>query len=112
MNWDGVKYIFQIPLDWYRGVHKWIENSYGTDFLTVTEGAYGGQRIGIDQNAFVAYVNEAISGDISVDLSGYVKSVNDIKPDENGNVYLDENFLEASDITTPGIVVGTDYAGD
>lgn len=41
-----------------------------------------------------------------------MKSVSDIKPDENGNVNLGENFLEPIDITTPGIVVGTDYKGE
>ena len=41
-----------------------------------------------------------------------MKSVSDINPDENGNVDLGANFLEPSDITTPGIVVGTDYKGE
>jgi hypothetical protein len=106
MDWDSVQYIFQIPLDWYKGVHNWIENSYGTDFLTVSEGYYGGQRIGIDKDLFVDAVNDAV---LSSGLSGYVKTVNNIKPDEDGNVDLDDNFLETTDIASPGLTVGLDY---
>lgn len=103
INWDSIKYIFQVPKDWYSYIHRKIHNAYGTLFIRVLDGEYGGMKIDIDRDLF----NEAVED--AVDLDGYVKSVNNIEPDENGNVDLDENFLEASDITTPGIVVGTDY---
>lgn len=106
MNWDYIKYIFQIPRDWFRYIHRKIHNAYGTLFIRVLDGEYGGMKIDIDKQVFKETVEDAI------DLDSYVKTVNDIGPDENGNVDLDANFLEASDITTPGIVVGTDYQGE
>lgn len=106
INWDSIKYIFQIPKDWYSYIHRKIHNAYGTLFIRVMDGEYGGMKIDIDKAIFKEAVEDA------VDLDGYVKSVNDIKPDEDGNVDLDANFLESSDITTPGITVGTDYQGE
>lgn len=82
MNWDSIRYIFQIPLSWYQKIHKRVFNAYGTNFLTVREGYYGGTEVGIDSDGFAAEVNRA------VDLSGYVKSVDGQTPDENGNVEL------------------------
>lgn len=66
MDWDGIKYIFQIPISWYRKIHNMVFHAYGTNFLTVREGYYGGMEIGVDSNGFAAEVNRA------VDLSGYV----------------------------------------
>ena len=106
INWDSIKYIFQIPRDWFRYIHRKIHNAYGVLFIRVMDGEYGGMKIDIDKQVFKETVEDAIN------LDEYVKSVNDVKPDKNGNVDLDANFLEASDITTPGIVVGTDYKGE
>lgn len=82
MDWDGIKYIFQIPISWYRKIHNMVFHAYGTNFLTVREGYYGGMEVGIDSDGFAAEVNRA------VDLSGYVKTVDGQKPDLNGNVQL------------------------
>ena len=126
INWDSIRYFFQIPREWFRYIHRKIHNAYGTLFIRVMDGEYGGMKIDIDKTLFkeavedVAGLNEYVKSvdDITPDengnvkLEGYVKSVSDIKPDENGNVNLGENFLEPSDITTPGIVVGTDYKGE
>ena len=126
INWDAIKYIFQIPKDWYRYIHRKIHNAYGTLFIRVMDGEYGGMKIDIDKQAFKDAVEEAVDlngyvksvDDINPDengnvkLDGYVKSVSDIKPDEKGNVDLGANFLAPSDLTTPGIVVGTDYKGE
>lgn len=106
INWDSIKYIFQIPRDWFRYIHRKIHNAYGVLFIRVMDGEYGGMKIDIDKHVFKETVEDAIN------LDEYVKSVNDVKPDKNGNVDLDANFLEASDITTPGLVVGTDYKGE
>lgn len=106
INWDSIKYIFQIPRDWFRYIHRKIHNAYGALFIRVMDGEYGGMKIDIDKQVFKETVEDVIN------LDEYVKSVNDVKPDKNGNVDLDANFLKASDITTPGIVVGTDYKGE
>ena len=126
INWDSIRYFFQIPREWFRYIHRKIHNAYGTLFIRVMDGEYGGMKIDIDKAMFkeavedVAGLNEYVKSvdDVTPDengnvkLEGYVKSVSDIKPDENGNVNLGENFLEPSDITTVGIVVGTDYKGE
>lgn len=126
LNWNSIKYIFQIPKEWYSYIHRKIHNAYGTLFIRVMDGEYGGMKIDIDPTLFkeavedVAGLNEYVKSvdDITPDengnvkLEGYVKSVSDIEPDENGNVNLGENFLEPTDITTVGIVVGTDYKGE
>ena len=106
INWDSIKYIFQIPRDWFRYIHRKIHNAYGVLFIRVMDGEYGGMKIDIDKQVFKETVEDAIN------LDEYVKSVNDVKPDEKGNVDLSQNFLEASDITTPGMLVGTDYKGE
>ena len=126
INWDAIKYIFQIPKEWYSYIHRKIHNAYGTLFIRVMDGEYGGMKIDIDRTLFkeavedVAGLNEYVKSvdyitpdeNGNVKLEGYVKKVSDIEPDENGNVNLGENFLEPSDITTLGIVVGTDYVGE
>lgn len=106
INWDAIKYIFQIPKEWYSYIHRKIHNAYGTLFIRVMDGEYGGMKIDIDKQLFKEAV-EDVAG-----LDEYVKSVNNVTPDENGNVSLDDSYLEPSDITTPGIVVGTDYVGE
>lgn len=126
INWDSIRYFFQIPRDWFRYIHRKIHNAYGTLFIRVMDGEYGGMKIDIDKQVFKETVEDAIALDEyvksvddvtpdengNVKLEGYVKSVNDVEPDENGNVSLDANYLEPSDITTQGIVVGTDYNGE
>ena len=90
------------------------------------DGEYGGMKIDIDRTLFkeavedVAGLNEYVKSvdnitpdeNGNVKLEGYVKSVSGVEPDETGNVDLDANFLAPSDLTTPGIVVGTDYKGE
>jgi len=78
MDWDGIKYIFQIPLNWYRKVDNMIFHAYGSNFLTVREGYYGGLEIGIDNQGF----SDAI-GQLGY---GKVKTVDGHEPDENGEV--------------------------
>ena len=146
INWDSIKYIFQIPREWFRYIHRKIHNAYGTLFIRVMDGEYGGMKIDIDKTIFKETVEDAIgledyvksvddvtpdeNGNVKLDgyvksvddvnpdengnvkLDGYVKSVNDIAPDGNGNVSLDSNYLKPSDITTPRMVVGTDYIGE
>ena len=80
MNWDSIKYIFQIPLSWFKKIHHRVFNAYGSNFLIVRDGQYGGMEIAIDSDGF----------DSAVGRLGYgkVKTVNDESPDANGNVDL------------------------
>ena len=78
MDWDGIKYIFQIPLGWYRKIDNMVFHAYGSNFLTVREGYYGGLEIGIDNQGF----SDAV-GQLGY---GKVKTVDGKEPDDNGNV--------------------------
>lgn len=41
MNWDTIRYIFQIPLGWYKSIHDKVFNAYGTNFIKVRDGDDG-----------------------------------------------------------------------
>lgn len=66
LNWDNIKYLFQIPINWFKSISDRVFKAYGSNFIKVKEGYYGGTEIGIDQAAF----NEAVKN--VTDLSGYV----------------------------------------
>lgn len=88
--WDNIKYIFQIPLAWFKKIHDRVFNAYGVNFIVVKDGYYGGAEIGIDEGAFSDAVNQAV--DLS-SLSGAVKSVDNILPDANGNIDLSGSYV-------------------
>lgn len=94
VNLDNIKYIFQIPLEWFQRVHNASFNSYGEDFIVVTNEDSGINKIGIDEQDFAAKVEQY--------ASGKVKTVDGHEPDDNGNVSFD---LDANK------VVVTDDAG-
>jgi len=48
MDWEKIQYIFQIPISWYKKIHDRVFNAYGTNFIKVKEGYYGGMEIGLD----------------------------------------------------------------
>lgn len=77
LNWDGIKFLFQIPLEWFRKIHDRVFKAYGSGFLTVKEGYYGGTEIGIDDEAFAAAVqaNSAISGYVDLDTAQDITGV-------------------------------------
>lgn len=85
MNWNNIRYIFQIPLSWFKKVHDLIFKSYGTDFIKLKEGEYGGLEIGIDNEQFDNRVS-AIASSVTPSLSGVVTSVDGHSPDNNGAV--------------------------
>lgn len=94
MDFNAIKYIFQIPIEWYKKIHNRVFNAYGSNFLTVREGYYGGTEIGIDSDGFADEVKRV------VDLSSIVKSVDNIDPDEDGNVQLCAAVLSATQTFT------------
>jgi len=87
MDFGAIRYIFQIPLNWYRKIHDMVFHAYGTNFLTVREGYYGGMEIGVDSDGFAAEVRRA------VDLSGYVQTIDGEGPDISGNVDLSGTYV-------------------
>lgn len=78
-NWDNIKYLFQVPLGWFKAVHDYLFGAYGTNFIVVKQDQDGAMQIDVDQDAFAQAVSN-IAGD------GTVKSVDGIYPDLSGNV--------------------------
>ncbi len=56
MSWDNIKYLFQIPVAWFRKIHDRVYKAYGVNFLTVNEGENGGTEFGVDENMFAQMV--------------------------------------------------------
>ena len=81
MNFDNVKYLFQLPLEWFKGINDRVYKMFGTNFLTVREDQDGGTELGVDEEAFAQMVQQyAPQG------GGDVKSVDGVLPDANGDV--------------------------
>ena len=111
ISWDDIKYIFQIPLEWYKTIHDRVFNAYGSNFIRVSDGYYDGLEIGIDFDEFSDSVNSCISGyvrtvdnisadeDGNVELSGYVKSVDHISADSSGNINLSSYVKSVNNIS-------------
>lgn len=110
MNWENIKYIFQIPLAWYYKIHNKVFNAYGTNFIVVKDGDDDAMQIDVDEDSFKQAVHNAIdlSGvvqsvdgilpDVSgnVSLSGYVKTIDGISADEDGNIDLSDAYVTLS----------------
>lgn len=79
MNWDNIKYLFQIPVSWFRKIHDRVFKAYGTNFIVVkSNGEDGGMHIDVDYDAFQRDVNDAVDG--------VVRSVDGLAPDDSGDV--------------------------
>lgn len=104
-SFDKIKYLFQIPLEWFKTIHERIFNAYGTNFIIVKQGYYNGLEVSIDEEVFSAAVNDVVNMSES-----YVKSVNGQTPDDNGNVEIETlSPNDVLDILTDTKVVNEDY---
>ena len=100
VNWGTIKYIFEIPKQWFQTISNRVFNSYGTNFITVKDGYFGGLEVGVDVDQFNNQVKLAIGDKIvssvdgvSPDQSGNVdlnavRSINNLKPDDEGNLNI------------------------
>ena len=52
INWDNIKYLFQLPLEWFKSIHNKVFKAYGTNFIVVRDGDNGAMKIDIDENTF------------------------------------------------------------
>lgn len=34
-DWDNIKYIFQLPLEWFKATSDYLHGAYGTNFIQV-----------------------------------------------------------------------------
>ena len=85
MNWDNIKYLFQIPLEWFKAISNKVFRAYGTNFIRVRNGEEGAMNIDVDPDTFAQAVMNVTGGGSG---GGTVKSVDNIAPDANGNVPL------------------------
>lgn len=83
IDWDSIKYIFQIPVRWYREISNKVDKAYGKDFIKVRQdGMNDGLEIGVDKDLFERTVKD-IAGEPE---DGWVKTVDGRSPDAQGNV--------------------------
>lgn len=101
MNWDTVRYIFQIPIKWYRTIEDKIFKAYGSDFIVVRDtGDTGGMHIDVDEDVFASMVSRIAGGGIktvdyipstpdgNIPLSA-IRTINGEGPDISGELSLD-----------------------
>lgn len=84
LDWENIKYIFQIPVRWFKDVQDKIYHAYGSGFIDVKQNGYNdGLQIGIDQDQFEAEVKR-----ITGTAENQVSTVDGIGPGSDGNVAL------------------------
>lgn len=110
MNWDNIKYIFQVPLSWFKSIHDRVFGMYGTNFITVKADENGATQIAVDDDAFKQAVRSVGGGTVSsvdgvppdqngnVPL-GAIRTINDDGPDQDGNIDID--FVKSVNNTSP-----------
>ena len=59
-NWDNIKYLFQIPVEWFKAVHNRIFKAYGTNFIIVKDGSDDGMNIDVDETLFAEAVKSVM----------------------------------------------------
>ncbi len=47
---DNIKYVFQIPLAWFRAVNAFCFGSYGGNLIRITRGKDGAASFDVDEN--------------------------------------------------------------
>ena len=109
-NWDNIKYLFQIPFEWFKAIHDRVFGMYGTNFIVVREDEDGATQVDVDQDSFTRAVLNIAGGGVksvdgiypddngNVELFGYVESVDGIEPDDDGNVELSGYVKSVDDI--------------
>ena len=121
INWENIRYLFQIPFGWFKAISDKVFNAYGTNFIIVKDGDDGGMQIDVDEDMFgqmvsanvdlsgvvraisVDYPNEYYTPDangvLSIGTLGNVRSVNSTAPDSTGNVKLSGLVQSVNGIT-------------
>lgn len=107
MTWDNIKYLFQIPLGWFKAIHDRVFNAYGTNFIVVREDEDGATQITVDDESFTQAVRTIAGGGID-----YVKRVvTDVRWDGTTLKYSSENWTFVNGALT-GVVSNSDTTID
>ena len=55
---DNIKYVFQIPLAWFRAVNAFCFGSYGGNLIRITRGKDGAASFDVDENELAQLLPE------------------------------------------------------
>lgn len=117
VNFDSIKYLFEIPLGWYRKVHRACFESIGVDMVEIRPTPSGANEIGINMDDFTEAVKRVSKvksvdgiepndeGDVEL---GAVREVDGAEPDEDGVVDFGLNGSEWMKTTADGHIGTTD----
>lgn len=84
IDWEQIKFIFQIPKKWFQDIGNKIDHMYGEGFVSVKEnGRNDGIEIGIDHEQFEDEVRR-----ITGTTEYHVSTVDGVGPGSDGNVQL------------------------
>lgn len=84
VDWDNIKYIFQVPVRWFKRISDKVGHMYGAGFVRVRQDGYNdGIEVGIDQAQFEEEVKR-----ITGTAENQVSTVDGVGPDSGGNVQL------------------------
>lgn len=56
---DNIKYVFQIPLAWFRAVNAFCFGSYGGNLIRITRGKDGAASFDVDENELAQLIPQA-----------------------------------------------------
>lgn len=63
MNFDGIKYIFQIPLAWFKRVNEFVFHTYGGNLVQVRRDRNGAAEIFVDPDELESQVTDLLGSD-------------------------------------------------
>lgn len=81
MNLDGIKYIFQIPLVWFKRVGEFVFRSYGGNLVQIRRDRNGAAEIFVDPDELKDQATSLLNGVFwkpSGNTSGVVRNANGV----------------------------------
>lgn len=67
---DNIKYVFQIPLVWFRLVSAFCFNSYGGHLIKITRQKDGSAAFDIEENELAQFIPDPPSTDVGTPVNG------------------------------------------
>ena len=81
MNLEGIRYIFQIPLAWFKRVGAFVFNTYGGNLIQIDRNLDGSAQIYVDPDELKDQATSLLSGVFwkpSGNTSGVVRNANGV----------------------------------
>jgi hypothetical protein len=67
---DNIKYVFQIPLEWFRRVGAFCFDSYGGHLIKITRQKDGSAAFDVDENELAQIIPVVPSADVGTPVDG------------------------------------------